>query len=191
MMSGADFDRLRRLAAQGFIPADFNNWHPLHLSFNMQDRLRKRTGLMEEPTTTVARAAGKHKVTRVPIQRTAVRPLADSLFRSQPADHLPCLVATIAALEGGPEGLRVRSRDWAGKKVQAALAAPSQRMGSSCWPTNSSPLQLQDLGSAVRRTLSSQGTTLVVVNLDTLARSGGLLDTLRADGRQVEGPVWR
>ena len=191
MMSRADFSRLTRLASQGLAPADFNRWHPLHLSFNMQDRLRKRTGLMEEPTATVSRAAGKYKVTRVPIQRASVRPLADTLFRSQPAEHLPCLVATIAAVEGGPEGLRQRSRDWADKRVQAALAAPSQRMGGSCWPANTNTLDLSHLVGTIRRTLDTQGTTLAVLNLDALARQGGLLDTLRADGRQVDGPTWR
>jgi hypothetical protein len=52
MMSKVDFSRLADLAARGLAPADFNRWHPLHLSFNMQDRLRKQTGLMEEPTAT-------------------------------------------------------------------------------------------------------------------------------------------
>jgi hypothetical protein len=41
-----------------------------------------------------------------------------------------------------------------------------------------------------RRSLDIPGTTLAVVNLDTLARAGGLLDALRADGRQVDGPAW-
>jgi hypothetical protein len=191
MMSKADFSRLTRLAAQGLAPADFDRWHPLHLSFNMQDRLRKRTGLMEEPATTVSRAASKFKVARVPIQRASARPIADRIFRSQPVEHLPCLVATIAAVEGGPEGLRQRSRDWAGKRVQAALAAPSQGMGRACWPANTSILDPSQLADTARRSLDNRGTTLAVVSLETLARRGGLLDTLHADGRPVDGPTWR
>jgi hypothetical protein len=191
MMSKADFARLARLARQGLAPADFDRWHPLHLSFNMQDRLRKRTGLMEAPTATVSRATSKFKVARVPIQRASARPLADTIFRSQPVEHLPCLTATIAAVEGGPEGLRQRSRDWAGKRVQAALAAPSQAMGNACWPSNTNILDPSQLATTARRTLDTRGTTLAVVNLETLARPGGLLDTLRADGRQVDGPMWR
>lgn len=191
MMSAADFERLRRLAAQGLVPADYNRWHPLHLSFNLQDRLRKRTGLMEEATTTVARAAGKFKVARVPIQSSSARPLADSLFRSQPTEHLPCLLATIAAVESGPEGLRARSRDWAGKRIQATLAAPSERIGNACWPSNTDPVDPGQLAGLARGMLRAQGTTLAVMELDTLARPGGLLDRLRADGRQVDGPAWR
>jgi hypothetical protein len=191
MMSKSDFSRLSRLAAQGLAPADFQSWHPLHLSFNMQDRLRKRTGFMEKPTETVARAASKHKVARLPIQRASARPLMDTVFKSQPADHLPCLVATISAVEGGPEGLRQRSRDWAAKRVQAALSAPSQAMGSACWPATTNVLDPSQLVGTARRTLNTPGTTLAVVNLETLARPGGLLDTLRADGRQVDGPAWR
>ena len=191
MLSGADYERLRRLAAQGSAPADFHRWHPLHLSFNMQDRLRKRTGLMEEATATVARASAKYKVARVPLERTSARPLTENLFRSQPAEHLPCLRATIAAVEGGPEGLRARSRDWAGKRVQAALAAPSQHMGASCWPRNANPLNQTSLVNTIRRTLAGQGTTLAVVNLEALARGGGLLDVLTAAGFQVTGPAWR
>ena len=192
MMSKADFTRLAQLAAQGLAPADFDRWHPLHLSFNMQDRLRKRTGLMEAPTATVSRAASRFKVAKVPIQRASAKPLADSVFRSQPVEHLPCLVATIAAVEDGPEGLRQRSRDWAGKRVQAALAAPSQGMGHACWPANTNILDPLRLAGAARRMLDTRGTTLAVLNLETLARpGGGLLDTLRIDGRQVDGPIWR
>ena len=191
MMSKADFSRLAQLAAQGLAPADFDRWHPLHLSFNMQDRLRKRTGIMEEPTATVSRAASKYKVVRVPIQRASARPFADAIFRSQPVEHLPCLVATIAAVESGPEGLRQRSRDWAGKKVQAALSAPGQGFEKACWPANTNSLDLSQLAGSARRSLETPGTTVAVVNLETLARPGGLLDTLRADGRQVDGPDWR
>ena len=191
MIDKADFIRLRRLAAQGLAPADFNIWHPLHLSFNMQDRLRKRTGLMEDANATVSRAAGKFKVARVPLQQASVRPLADSVFNSQPADHVPCLLATIAAVEAGPEGLRARSRDWAGKRVQAALASPSQGMGAACWPRNTNPLALAQLVGTARRTLAAPGATVAVVNLDTLARSGGLLDVLRTGGYEINGPGWR
>jgi hypothetical protein len=191
MMGKAEFARLSRLAAQGLAPADFDRWHPLHLSFNMQDRLRKRTGLMEEPTATVSRAASKFKVARLPIRRASARPIVDTVFKSQPVEHLPCLVATIAAVESGPEGMRQRSRDWAGKRVRAALAAPGNGMGSACWPANTNVADPALLAETARRSLDTKGTTLAVVSLDTLARPGGLLDTLRADGRQVEGPAWR
>lgn len=191
MMGKSDYDRLARLASRGLVPADFNRWHPLHLSFNMQDRLRKRTGYMEKPTETVARAAGKYKVARVPIQRASARPMADTIFASGPAEHLPCLVATTAAMEAGPEGLRQRSRDWASKKVQAALAAPSQRMANACWPATANIVDRSQITATTRRVLTAQGVTLAVMNLETLARPGGLLDTLQADGRLVEGPAWR
>ena len=191
MMIRADHERLTRLAGQGLAPPDFDKWHPLHLSFNMQDRLRKRTGLMEEPTATVSRAASRYKVFRIPIQRVSARPLADNLFRSQPAEHLSCLAAPIAAVEAGPEGLRARSRNWAAKQISATLASPSQRLAGSCWPTNTNPVLLPDLAITARRTLGERGTTLAVVNLDTLARPGGLLDRLHADGFVVVGPAWR
>jgi hypothetical protein len=191
MMSKVDFSRLADLAARGLAPADFNRWHPLHLSFNMQDRLRKQTGLMEEPTATVSRAASKLKVRKLPIQRASARPLADTLFRSQPIEHLRCLTTTIAAVESGPEGLRQRSQDWAGKKVRAALAAPSQGIGKACWPTSMNAPDPSHLAGMARQSLGTFGTTLAVVSLDALARSGGLLDTLRSEGFQVDGPTWR
>jgi hypothetical protein len=191
MLGARDTARLQRLAAQGLAPADFDRWHPLHLAFNMGDRLRKKTGLMEQATTTVAKAAGKHKVARVPLERTAARPLVDSVFQSKPADHLPCLSATLDAVEAGPEGLRARSRDWAAKRISATLASPSQRLGSSCWPSTSNPKDPAQLQATARRTLAAGGTTLAVLNLDTLARPGGLLDALTAAGYQVDGPAWR
>jgi hypothetical protein len=191
MLGPAETARLARLAAQGLAPADFDRWHPLHLAFNMGDRLRKKTGLMEAATTTVARAGSKHKVARVPLERTAARLLVDDVFNSKPADHLPCLSAVIAAVEAGPEGLRARSRDWAAKRVRATLASPSQRLQGSCWPANLGPSSPASLAAVARSTLNSSGTTLAVLNLDTLARTGGLLDSLSSAGHQVEGPAWR
>jgi hypothetical protein len=191
MLGPADTLRLQRLAAAGLAPADFDRWHPLHLAFNMGDRLRKKTVLMESASSTVTKAAARHKVARLPIERTAARPLADSVFNSKPADHLPCLSATIAAVEAGPEGLRARSRDWAAKRIAATLASPTQRLGSDCWPSTVRPSALGDLEASARRSLASLGTTLAVLNLDTLARSGGLLDRLASSGLKVEGPSWR
>lgn len=191
MLGPADSARLARLAAQGLAPADYDRWHPLHLAFNMGDRLRKKTGMMEAAQTTVSRAASKHKVQRVPIQRTSARPLVDDVFKSTPAEHLPCLSATISAVEAGPEGLRARSRHWAGRRIAATLASPSQRLSGSCWPSNLNPVGASDLDSVTRRVLATSGTTLAVLNLDTLAQRGGLLDRLQSTGFQVEGPAWR
>jgi hypothetical protein len=191
MIGPQEAARLQRLAARGLAPADWDRWHPLHLAFNMGDRLRKSTGLMEAPTTTVNKAAGKHKVARVPLERASVRPLVDDVFNSKPADHLPCLDATIDAVEAGPEGLRTRSRDWASKRIQATLASPSQRLGSSCWPSNLNPNGLTELEGTARRTLTAGGTTLAVLRLEALARAGGLLDGLAAAGYRIDGPAWR
>lgn len=191
MLAAGETDRLRALAAKGLVPADFDRWHPLHLALNMQDRLRKRTGLMEAANAVVARAARKHKVSRVPIEQTSARPLLDEIFKSGPSDHLPCLTATIAAVEGGPVHLRDRSRNWAAKRVQATLASPMQSLGSKCWPGNARPGGASRLFEVARRTLGASGTTLAVINLEALARTGGLLDALRASGHTVEGPAWR
>jgi hypothetical protein len=157
----------------------------------MGDRLRKKTGLMEAASATVTRAAARHKVARVPLERTAARPLADNVFKSRPAEHLPCLQDTIAAVEAGPAGLRARSRDWAAKRIAATLASPAQRLGNRCWPSTARPRGLGDLAATARSTLAANGTTLAVLSLDTLARPGGLLDALASSGHRIDGPAWR
>ena len=191
MIGPAETARLRRLAAQGLAPADFDRWHPLHLAFNMGDRLRKRTGLMETANAAVTRAASKHKVPRVPIERAAARPLADSIFKSKPADHLPCLSSTLDAVEAGPESLRARSRAWAAKRIPAALASRSQRLGENCWPSTLNPNGFPRLEATARNSLVAGGTTLAVLDLETLARRGGLLDAVAAGGFRIDGPAWR
>lgn len=191
IIGAGDSARLQQLARQGLAPADYDRWHPLHLAFNMQGRLRKQTGMMEKPTVTVARAADKYKVTRMPIDRVSVRPLAETLFRSQPAEHVPCLRATIGAVEAGPGNMRTRSHAWANKQVQAALRAPGSAMSRTCWPVQTMPQDIAPLAERSRAVLRGQGITLAVLNLDTLARDGGLLDELRQSGLQVEGPAWR
>jgi hypothetical protein len=191
MLSAADVVRLRAHAAQGLAPADFDRWHPLHLAFNMQDRLRKRAGLMQAPNAVVSRAAGKYKITRLPYERTSAKPVLDDVFKSRPVDHLSCLSSTLDAVEGGPEALRARSRDWAAKRIQATLASPAQRLGADCWPSKANPARAADLLGTAQHTLGKPGTTLAVIDLETLARVGGLLDALRASGRIVDGPAWR
>jgi uncharacterized protein YbaP (TraB family) len=190
MLDPADQARLGRLAAQGFALRDWDEIHPLHLAMSLQNTLLKRTGIEDGVDTAIEKAIRTHKVYRVPIKQANVYRF-DSLFSSKPKDHVACLKAMLDVAEGGPEAMRKRSAAWARRDVPAAVDSPVEAIETRCWqavdPKTASAALIQTTLGALKR----KGTTLAIVNLDTLARPGGLLDRLMADGMTIDGPAWR
>jgi uncharacterized protein YbaP (TraB family) len=189
MLPAGSGARLAGLSRQKLAPANYDAWHPLHLAFKIQDALRDRTRMGPDARKIVDQAVRKHKVRRLPIARGETRALANTLFGSTPASHVPCLVDTLAMAEAGTAGLRQRSQDWARQRIQRVLAAAAERPGRSCWPASSKPQG--DLLLTARQALRSGGTTVAVIELDSLARPGALLHDLVAAGFKLDGPDWR
>lgn len=191
MLDADDRARLARLVGQGLAPRDWNSVHPLHLALKMQSTLRDRTAMGPSADETIDSAIKKHKVYRVPFARTEADPVMRGLFASRPQDHLACLKSTLAIVEAGPDELRRRSKAWADREVPAAIASPVQAIETNCWPANAGKAVDQSLFAETSKALKRKGTTLAVINLDTLARRGGLLDRLEAAGMTIDGPIWR
>ena len=186
------YARLSALARAKKAPGNFDRLHPLHLAIELRSDLRRETRMMRDASEIVSRASLKHKVRRVPIRTVKARPVAEILFRSRPAQHLPCLHASIRLTEEGPAGLRARSHAWANKRIPAVLASTAEEVERQCFPSGfvDGP-GLGDLVATSRRLLAGSGTTLAVLSLDSAARGGGLLDQLSAAGYRIDGPAWR
>lgn len=183
--------RLVRLAASNRIARDWDKVHPLHLALKMQADLRDSTPMAPSADEAVEAAIKQHKVYRVPFAKVDATPVMDRLFASKPIEHVACLTATLAVIEAGPDELRRRSRAWADRNVAATIASPVQAIETACWPANAGKALDPNLFTEATRSLKRKGTTLAVINLDTLARAGGLLDQLSAAGMTIDGPAWK
>lgn len=183
--------RLTRLAAAKRIARDWDTVHPLHLALKMQSDLRNSTAMGPSADEAVEAAIKQHKVYRVPFAKVDAEPVMDRLFASKPREHVACLTATLAVVEAGPDELRRRSKAWADRNVPAAVASPVQAIEFACWPANAGKALDPNLFAEVNRSLKRKGATLAVINLDTLARPGGLLDQLKAAGMTIDGPAWK
>lgn len=183
--------RLTRLAAAKRIARDWDNVHPLHLALRMQSDLRDSTAMGPSADEAVEAAIKQHKVYRVPFARVDAEPVMDRLFASKPREHVACLTATLAVIDAGPDELRRRSTAWASRNVTATIASPVQGIETACWPANAGKALEPDLFAKTTRSLKRKGTTLAVINLDTLARAGGLLDQLSAADMTIDGPAWK
>ncbi|MEO7411372.1 MAG: TraB/GumN family protein [Sphingomicrobium sp.] len=191
MLDPVDLARLGRLAGKKLVARDWDNIHPLHLALKMQSDLRESTAMGPTLDEAVEESIKKHKVYRVPFAQTDAGPVMRRLFASRPQDHVACLKATLAVIDAGPDELRRRSKAWADRDVIAATASPVQAIEAACWPANAGKAVDPNLFAEVTRTLKRKGATLAVINLDTLARRGGLLDKLQAAGTTIDGPAWK
>ncbi len=191
LLDAAEQARLTKLAAQGRAPRDWAKVHPLHLAMFMQNKLRQAVGTEPDVESAVEASIKAHKVYRVPIKQTDATQVMEGLFLTKPADHLACLRATMAVAEAGPEELRRRSATWTKRQVAATVASPVAGIEPACWPGSDDKDVAKGVLDTTMKALGRKGVTLAIVNVDSLARTGGLLDRLQAAGMTIDGPTWR
>lgn len=142
----------------------------------------------------VRRAARK---ARVPIRSIGVvrgADLVESLISAPPETHRECLRAALSAAELGPEAVRLRAEAWRGLRVAEVLASPVDQAADRCWPWGDPQIGPQlrtEWTDAIAEALTQPGLTMAVAPLRRLAEPGGVLDTLEAQGFEVDGPEWR
>jgi hypothetical protein len=127
----------------------------------------------------------------VPIQRSKAKPIVKDLFASSPAEHLPCLSASIAMAEAGPAAVQARSDAWATRRVADVLRSPAQGVSGRCWPAEAIGSTEAELAEQFRQLLAEPQVTVAVLNLETLAAPGAVLDRLQAAGYDIQGPAWK
>lgn len=187
------YQRLIKLQERGLVPKGVENKHPLHLAFQLRDRTKDKVGYAQSPSQYVMGAIRKHKLNLAPIRQTKAKALAADLFGGSPSRHIPCLIDAMGLAEAGPAALTARSQAWANRRVQQALSSPAEGVYHSCFPADpeAAPEARAALHAGVKRLLLDPQVTVAVLDLNTLARRGGILDDLAAAGYQVKGPAWR
>lgn len=185
------YARLVALRNKGVLKAGFERKHPFHLAMTLQTFAAGKRGLAAD--NYVRRTARKNKLKMVPVAQLDAKAVMAEFFGSAPKRHVPCLMDAVMLAEAGPGAVKARSDAWAGRRVPAALASVAARVERSCWPVGSrfEAARNAGLGGAVRRLMAQQQVTVAVISLDSLAKSGGILDDLDAAGFDVRGPRWK
>ncbi len=189
MMPPDQFERLVMLRSRGLLKAGFERTHPLHLSRQLLD-IVDGEGYGINAHEYVKRAVKKYKLNQAEITQRSFKQPLNALFDSEPEAHIPCLLAMVSLMEAGPQAVGARSEDWAARRVPEVLRALPTKVFAQC-SLRKYVAETPDWRSTVRRALGEPKVTVAVLGLTSLARSGGLLDELSAQGYEVSGPSWK
>lgn len=191
-----DRHQARRLAAlEKRFGQDYSRQNFLMTAF---DLLSKRLGFNRETgtdaTDVVRKSARRARIATEPVGTVRGEDMLDNLFAAEPASHIACLEAAMAATETGPEIIENRGADWRASDVPAVMNNPLEKALGRCWPWADSSLgsELRNQWvSAVAAAVPRDGVTLAVVPLRILAEDNGVLDALDRQGLDIRGPRWR
>jgi uncharacterized protein YbaP (TraB family) len=148
----------------------------------------------EDATEVVRKAAGRADVPITRPERFRGEDLLDNLADADPASHIPCLEAAMAATEAGQAIIRARGDDWRKFDIPAVMDNPLELALGQCWPWADDELGEEIRGQwvgMITDAAQKPGVTLAVVPLRVLAEEGGVLDLLEQEGFVIGGPVWR
>ena len=189
-------EQLARLAAlEEQYDKDFARKSFLMTSFDfLTRRLRFNKDTADDAGDVVKKAASRAKVPTSRAGALRGKDMLDSLAEADPKDHIPCLEASMTAVEIGPELVEKRGADWRAFRIPEVMNNPLEIALSKCWPWAD-----PDVGSELRtiwveqitEATTADGVTLAVVPLRVLAEEGGVLDLLEEQGLPIGGPVWR
>jgi uncharacterized protein YbaP (TraB family) len=191
MLPPAQYQRLVALQRKGVLKGGWERKHPLHLAIMLRDIAEGKRGNGPSASSVVRRAVAKHKLRMVPIASVKAKSVAGDFFATPPKAYLPCLMDSVALVEAGPGTVKARSDAWAQRRVPAVLSSPAEKVQESCLPPAFRAVPKTDLRVQVRSLLAQPQVTVAVVELGTLARPGGVLDSLAAAGFDVRGPRWK
>ena len=191
-----------RFAAQrSKLDAPFNKWEryrPIIAAAFLQQAAFNRVNLSMRLDLGAAlrTLAKKHGVRVEEIKVAGASDMLEALKTMPAATELTCVEASLSTLEIGLPRLVERAQAWAEGNVERIANLPELKEVDACRSALDAGKGASDVISHVRQTwlenveknLRSAGTTIAVVNLDMLLERGGLLDELRADGYDIEGP---
>lgn len=187
--------RARLAALEAQYDIDYDRRSFLMTSFDLlARRLDFDDETTDDATEVVKDAADDADVDILRPERFRGEDLLDNLAAAEPASHIPCLQAAMAATEAGQEIIEQRGRDWRSFDIPAVMANPLEIALGTCWPWADDEIgeEIRDQWTQMIADASqAQGTTLAVVPLRVLAENDGVLDQLEARGFTIGGPDWR
>jgi len=160
----------------------------------MNDKAGYERGRARNATGVVKKAARDARIPVRPVGTVRGDEIVDSLITAPPATYATCVERALSAAEAGPEGAAARIADWRARRVPEVMAQPLEQALGLCWPWGDpeiAPLLRRQWAEAVQTALGEPGVTLAVAQLRVLAEPNGVLDTLEAEGYEIEGPAWK
>ena len=135
----------------------------------------------------------------VPLEEVKIAGVGDFLETLKvmaPATENACVSASLVTVESGLPHLIDRARAWSTGDIERIRAIPQPAEVDACLAALDSGAANGDLIARVREAwlaamekyLQGGGVTMAVVNMDLLLGTGGLLDSLRAQGYEVDSP---
>ncbi len=160
----------------------------------MSDKAGYERGRTRNATDVIKKVARDARIPVRPVGTVRGDEIVDSLITAPPATYAPCVERALAAAEAGPEGAAARIADWRARRVPEVMAQPLEQALGLCWPWGDpeiAPLLRRQWAEAVQTALGEPGVTMAVAQLRVLAEPDGVLDTLQAQGYEIEGPAWK
>ena len=135
----------------------------------------------------------------VPVEEVKIAGVGDFLdtLKAMPAaTENACVDASVVTVESGLPRLIERARAWSTGDVERIQALPQPAAVDACLAALDSGASKGDLLARVRqawltaieKNLQGSAGTLAVVNMDLLLGHGGLMETLRAQGYEIDYP---
>ena len=160
----------------------------------MSDKAGYERGRTRNATDVIKKVARDARIPVRPVGTVRGDEIVDSLITAPPATYASCVERALAAAEAGPEGAAARIADWRARRVPEVMAQPLEQALGLCWPWGDpeiAPLLRRQWAEAVQTALGEPGVTMAVAQLRVLAEPDGVLDTLQAQGYEIEGPAWK
>ena len=187
--------RARLAALEEEYDKDYDRRSFLMTSFDLlARRLDFDDSTTDDATEVVKDAAQDADIAILRPERFRGEDLLDNLAEADPASHVPCLEAAMAATEAGQDIIEERGAAWRRYDVPAVMANPLEIALGQCWPWADNELGEEIRGQwvgMIADAAEQPGVTVAVVPLRVLAENDGVLDQLEAQNFPIGGPNWR
>lgn len=142
----------------------------------------------------VRRAARTNRTPAEPVGVFRGDEMVDKILTTPPEAYVDCITAAVTAAEAHPEEAAQRAEAWRLRRVPVVLASSLDQATNACsyWAVMGQGETLRGIwNTAVDEALAETGVTVAIAPLRLLAKPGGVLDRLEADGLEPLGPEWR
>jgi hypothetical protein len=181
--------------AIGRNPAHYDHWRPMiaagALSSDAQAYYRVNP---DGPLWAVAALAKSQHVKLRPLAAYKAGALIRGFGQAPPQVGPACITLAVGMVEGLPADAERRAAAWATGDLEALKAIDENSNHGACLDAIPAVAAFRDRAAAdwaneLGQALTTPGKTVVAVQLDDLTRKGGLLDQLKAQGLEVNGPA--
>jgi hypothetical protein len=180
--------------AVGQDPAHYDHWRPILAAGFMQDDLAKRDrGKRGDVGAQLVPLIRKFHLKVRPLASYSGKDLLKGMGATPEVGAQVCL-GVMADWALAPLGEYDQAGEaWAKGDFAPALALT--RRGSECIDATPALVELRnrtaaDWAKGLKAELGKPGKVMVIADLDTLTRKGGLLDQMKAEGLEVFGPAY-